>query len=387
MAITSDDLAADLESFRLQYPIDNDAYNYIVNSPLEVQQEVLRDFKPKQEGEEDYSALVIGFTKRRRQLVKERQTQAALQYDTLHEDVEAFRARYPMDDEAFRFLSTCPPHVQRQVLQNFKPKREGEKDYSALLITFAKRTRQSQPAQPQIPQPMQAVYMDYGAPPYEPPVQRDFFPRGGVNYEAFRARYPFDDAAHNYLQKLPPDVRIHVLQNFKPPREGEADYSALVISYCKRMRERMQPGMQPAMAMPAMAMPGIPMQHVQQVQQVQQVQHVPMQPSYETRAVPQRAVWNPPVQPAAAPRGTLMGASETSNANIYALEGFRQRYPMDDRAFDFLKCAPAFVQQEVLERFSPQREDSDYSALIISFAKKCREREQQMTAAKRPRMF
>lgn len=81
-----------------------------------------------------------------------------------------------------------------------------------------------------------------------------------------------------------------------------------------------------------------------------------------------------------------MGASE-SNANTYALEGFRQRYPMDDRAFDFLKCASAFVQQEVLERFSPQKQDSDYSALIISFAKKCREREPAMSAAKRPRMF
>ena len=156
-------------------------------------------------------------------------------------------------------------------------------------------------------------------------------------------------------QRLPPEVRIHVLQNFKPPREGEADYSALLMSYCKKMRENQQ-----------------------RVQPLQPAAYA----SYETRQVPPRAPerpqWNPP-----APRRA------ESNTNIYALEGFRQRYPMDDRAFDFLKCASASTQQEVLERFAPQRQDSDYSALIISFAKRCREREQPQPsfAAKRPRMF
>lgn len=382
----------DLESFRARYPFDDDAYNYIVNSSLEVQQEVLRDFKPKQEGEEDYSALVMGFTKRRRQLDKERRMQGGYAppnqmmpdhgNGSIHDELQAFLDRYPVDEEAQRFLSTCPPHVQRIIFQNFKPKREGEGDYSALLISFAKRTRQSQPkAAP--------PFMDFAA-PYEHIVPaRDFRPAGGsgygrvqgVNYEGFRARYPFDDAAHNYMQKLPPDVRIHVLQNFKPPQEGESDYSALVISYCKKTREAMHP--QPA------HQPMHPPVHQPMHRPVHQPMHQPMHQvpqGYQGHGARERAPWNQPNPAPVAPRG-LMGASD-SNANIYALEGFRQRYPMDDRAFDFLKCAPAFVQQQVLEHFNPQRKDeADYSALIISFAKKCREREQANFAAKRPRMF
>lgn len=342
-----DDFTSDLAAFRLRYPFDDDAYNYIMNSTEEVRREVLLNFIPKQEGEEDYSALIIGFTKKRRQFTRERQERgvyAPQQTDSVGlEELEAFRARYPCDDEAFRFVTSAPAHVQQMILQSFKPPREGEEDYSALIITFSKKCRQATHQAHQVPQREHIAY-------------RDRRPTAGVNYEAFRARYPFDDDAHNYLQRLPPEVRIHVLQNFKPPREGEADYSALLMSYCKKMRENQQ-----------------------RVQPLQPSAHAH---SYETRQVPARAPerpqWNPP-----APRRA------ESNTNIYALEGFRQRYPMDDRAFDFLKCASASTQQEVLERFAPQRQDSDYSALIISFAKRCREREQTQPsfAAKRPRMF
>ena len=41
-------------------------------------------------------------------------------------------------------------------------------------------------------------------------------------------------------QKSPPEVRQQVIENFKPPREGEADYSALLITFCKKMRENSQ---------------------------------------------------------------------------------------------------------------------------------------------------
>jgi len=338
------------QRFVFGIPFDDDAYNYIMNSTEEVRREVLLNFIPKQEGEEDYSALIMGFTKKRRQFMRERQERGvyAQQTDFGLEDLEAFRARYPCDDEAFRFVTSAPPHVRQMILQTFKPPREGEEDYSALIITFSKKCRQ---ATQQVPQREHMAY-------------RDRRPTAGVNYEAFRARYPFDDDCHNFLQRLPPEVRIHVLQNFKPPREGEADYSALLMSFGKKTREnqqfRVQPLQQPATA-PAPA-------YTYETRHIQQV---------PARA-PERPQWNPP-----APRRA------ESNTNTYALEGFRQRYPMDDRAFDFLKCASASTQQEVLERFAPQRQDSDYSALIISFAKKCREREQAQPsfAAKRPRMF
>jgi len=55
------------------------------------------------------------------------------------------------------------------------------------------------------------------------------------------------------------------------------------------------------------------------------------------------------------------------------LEDFAQRYPMDDRAWDYLKNSSASVQREVVERFRPvQENERDYSRLITAFTKQCR---------------
>ncbi|CAE7235471.1 ASPH [Symbiodinium natans] len=372
-----EELASDLQHFRSRYPFDDDAYNYIMNSSIEVQRELLRDFKPKQEGEEDYSALIMGFTKKRRQSVKERQqlnrfvpqhyehyqpdyqsfgTFGAEQDVSLTEhELQAFRDRYPFDEDAYRYIVSSPPHVQREILRTFKPPREGEEDYSALVITFSKRCRNAAPSWDTSP-------MSRGP--------------SGAEYEAFRQRYPFDDDTHNYLQSSPPEVRRQVLQSFKPPREGEADYSALLISFCKKMREQRLP---PQLTAPQLGKGGYQSQPrnlgVGLWPQMQQPSHQPP--------------WHQPPPPPA-PRGGRFREERYAgyDGDDVALHTFRQRYPMDERAFDFLRSSQPWVQQAVLERFSPQRQDSDYSALIISFAKKCRERDQAGGLdAKRPRVY
>ncbi|CAE7876187.1 ASPH [Symbiodinium necroappetens] len=354
-----EDLASDLHHFRSRYPFDDDAYNYIVNSSIEVQHEVLRDFKPRQEGEEDYSALIMGFTKKRRQSVKERQLHSfagAPDYPPSFEqdvsltqaELQAFRDRYPFDEDAHRYIVSSPPRVQREILRTFKPPREGEEDYSALVISFAKRCRNA-------------------APPLDLSTSRG---PSGREYEAFRDRYPFDDDTHNYLQSSPPEVRRQVLQSFKPPREGEADYSALLISFCKKMRDQRVPQMGRGLQVPrSLSAPG------HQPPRQQPPWHQPHQP--------------PPPPPPPRFRGAhaLHADGFPRSSDDSALRMFRQRYPMDDRAFDFLKSAQPWVQQEVLENFAPQRLDSDYSALIIAFAKKCRERDQAGGLdTKRPRL-
>ncbi|CAK8996374.1 Uncharacterized protein SCF082_LOCUS4758 [Durusdinium trenchii] len=63
--------------------------------------------------------------------------------------------------------------------------------------------------------------------------------------EGFRVRYPMDEAAWAYLLKSGPDVQREVLKDFKPKEEGQADYSALVISFCKRRRQQLQQGIMP----------------------------------------------------------------------------------------------------------------------------------------------
>lgn len=49
--------------------------------------------------------------------------------------------RYPVDDRAKEVLKECKQDIQDRVLREFKPNREGEKDYSALMMTFIKRLK------------------------------------------------------------------------------------------------------------------------------------------------------------------------------------------------------------------------------------------------------
>ncbi|CAJ1352665.1 unnamed protein product, partial [Effrenium voratum] len=128
--------------------------------------------------------------------------------------VQALRLRYPFDDAAYNYIMASQPSVIKEVLASFKPPKEGEADYSALVISFAKKCRSN-------------AFSD--ARQVEDQAE----------YESFRQRYPFDDDTHNYMQTSNPDVRRYVMRNFKPPREGEADYSALLITYCKRCRSNM----------------------------------------------------------------------------------------------------------------------------------------------------
>merc|ERR1719491_2445735 len=48
---------------------------------------------------------------------------------------------------------------------------------------------------------------------------------------------------------------------------------------------------------------------------------------------------------------------------------------MDDRAFAYLSETPVGALMEIFETFRPKRlDDTDYSAPVITYAKKCRER-------------
>lgn len=57
---------------------------------------------------------------------------------------------------------------------------------------------------------------------------------------------------------------------------------------------------------------------------------------------------------------------------------------MDDQAFQFLCTASPSAQQMVVDSFAPNKQDSDYSALIINYTRRCKE---TFNPAKRQRMF
>mmetsp|Transcript_75906 Transcript_75906/g.235011 ORF Transcript_75906/g.235011 Transcript_75906/m.235011 type:complete len:526 (-) Transcript_75906:53-1630(-) len=377
-------IAEEIMLFRQMFPFDEDAYNYLMNSQPAVQQAVLQNFKPKSEGEGDYSALVITFTKKCRQAMQqqnmpkpqmyqppvlERPPQLYQQqpppqqvYQPPHQrnaqpmagmgaddplqmqaGLMAFRERYPFDEDAWNYLMNSPPEVQRQVMQDFKPKQEGEADYSALVITFAKRCRGAMAAAQASVAPFRgatgpvlASRAAPGAPPGSGPTLAE--------YDAFRARYPHDEAAHNYLMNSSPDVQVQALRTFRPPREGEADYSALFITYTKRCRLSAQSA-------------------------------APRPPIFRGGCGGNGAVRYAPPGGYAPPQQQQYAQPQQYAGAAADLDGFRLRYPMDDRAFGYVLESSPEVQRQVVETFVPKRaDDTDFSAPIVAYAKLCRAR-------------
>lgn len=57
-----------------------------------------------------------------------------------------------------------------------------------------------------------------------------------ADVEQFLKRYPCDQKAANMLRKSPPLIVFRAVQEFRPPREGDADYSALLMMFVKGLR-------------------------------------------------------------------------------------------------------------------------------------------------------
>jgi len=264
----------------------------------------------------------------------------------LASEIQAFRDRYPFDDEAHNYLVNSTIEVQRQVLREFKPKVEGEADYSPLIISFSKRCRGA----------LQAIAPPPVVPLAPPMVVHTPVAHSGpsaAEYDAFRRRYPFDEAAHKYLLNSSPDVQVQAIRTFKPPREGEADYSALFITYTKRCRLNPQPS---------------------------HAMH-----TYPVSSAPYGSGMGRHTSPAPAAPALMTARSSQPlrppSISHVDLEGFRRRYPMDDRAFNYLLESPPEVCRQVLETFVPKRaNDTDCSAPVIAYAKLCRSRFAEATS-------
>merc|ERR1719321_2579835 len=65
-----------------------------------------------------------------------------------------------------------------------------------------------------------------------PPTQQEL--------DIFRQRFPVDDRCIEYLCASSPETQHKVLREFKPPVEGEEDYSRIFMSFVKRCRTETQ---------------------------------------------------------------------------------------------------------------------------------------------------
>jgi len=209
-----------------------------------VQSMVVRDFKPPRgEGEADYSALVISFSKRCRQLAAHNGQPgfgmapgAAAPMGGMAEgpglvELEVFRAQYPMDDRAYTALQELTPEVRRQVIETFMPKRADDTDFSAPVMAYARvcRARAAEAAQ------MNMLAGGMPQMPGAPHGQGLMVDQAAVG--EFCRRYPVDARALEALLAAPPMIQARVIREFRPKQEGEADYSAAVMAFlgaCRR---------------------------------------------------------------------------------------------------------------------------------------------------------
>merc|ERR1719356_1666855 len=97
--------------------MDERAWDFLIISSSAVQAKVVSDFKPRSEGDSDYSAAITAFVR-----AVTGRTATTPQRGPTPSQLDAFRMRYAMDDRAFDFLMNCLPAVQQDVLQTFSPR-------------------------------------------------------------------------------------------------------------------------------------------------------------------------------------------------------------------------------------------------------------------------
>lgn len=307
---------------------------------------------------------------------------------------------------------SSPPHVQEQVLLGFQPKREGEADYSALIITFTKKCRGA-PPQAGLAAGMGHAVQDLWAPSNkggslassgrtgswassgkggswggksrtrnivdssggldpgggywagaEPDNRAPQHTGGDQQLEAFRSRFPMDDRAFAYLSESPPSARRRVIEAFHPKFQ-DTDYSAPVIAFAKKCRGN-GPG--------AMANQGAswhddgPTAHGYGSHDPPAGYRAPLVQSTGHESFMTNLGHRAPRFPSAG-----YAAAQHTGPDQYELDAFVQKYPVDERAYAYLSESPPDVLSRVLNEFKPKREgESDYSGIVVAYVKRCR---------------
>jgi len=371
-----------LREFVERYPIDDSAYQFLSSSAPEVVGRVINDFKPKSEGDSDYSALLMTFVKRCR---NDNRGSVAQEAHFEHSagpslaDCDAFFARYPVDERCIDYFSQSTPEVQAKVLRDFKPKMEGESDYSGLLTSFCKKMKTSNvPAAQDAMRYQEQSQYSHGPSHYGGPVggpayggkgsagvsfarqpahhqsRRPSGP-GPADLDNFGRRYPMDERAWSYLTQSTPEVIEKVLTSFTPKRVDDRDHSAPITAYVKQCRRSVPDA--------AASTPG---HHG--------ASHYggSWGPSGGHRHDSSQA-WEQPRQQRTSWAHSQPGGGGGRGADA-SLRSFLDRYPVDERCADYLSMQPPDIVERVLSGFRPKKEgDSDYSAIVMSFTKRCKD--------------
>lgn len=240
-----------------------------------------------------------------------------------------FLKKYNIDERAASTLESCPLDVQIAVLSGFEPKPQADsQDYSRRLMAYIasvrnqsasgglKRSRDERDAQssPNLP--------DLSSAPSKEQLQD------------FRDRFPIDNTAWMFLNAAPGHIQAKVVHGFKPRNPAATDFSLgvtfflqAIIARCGSRNGGDHASGQSGAGVNDSAKPG--------------------------------------------------DAADPNAPSLAMLSEFRSRFPMDERAFQYLSGSPVAVQLDVLQNFSLRelRDGGDYSRPLTSYIKFARERE------------
>lgn len=237
-----------LELFRLRYPMDEKAFDYLKISCPEVQERVVNTFRPPDNAQHqtDFSRIVtshIKFCTRAHQddsrhhhrqdaanmvsveeacnVLMGRTPDGAGKNSVPEENLEMFRSNYPMDDRAFDYLKGSPADVQERVITTFRVD-TAQPDYSRAVTAHVrfclKRHRESASAFVPLPSGTDAT-------------------AAMAMLADFKAQYPMDERALNYIMTSSVEVKSRVLSEFRPPPSVDGDFSKAITAFVRRCRD------------------------------------------------------------------------------------------------------------------------------------------------------
>ncbi|CAK0903043.1 unnamed protein product [Prorocentrum cordatum] len=413
-------LVGGINAFIQRYPIDQRCYEYLTTSSS-------AEFRAPREGEADYSPLVTSWVKRMRGQSGEGPgggagpADAAAGGEVTQEVVDEFFLKYPCDQRATEYFNMSPREVQSAVVQQFRPRSEGDSDYSAAITSFI-RYKSSKGAGkgaafggmggmpvPVVPGVPGAFQRPPGmANPNSGWATADIDPNAPpVDLESFRAQYPMDDRAWDFLSSVDQRIQKRVVETFKVLREGEADYSAKITAYVKTTKQMWHE----AVAETALTQEQVDTfftrypcdqkatEYFNQIsRELQAVIVREFRPRSEGDSDYSAAITSFIKYKSNAPwaaggkgggcgggKGGCMGGGamqvqQFAGAGMQAggaltqqeVDSFFTRYPCDQRACEYFSQCSVDVQTSVVRQFRPRSEgDSDYSAAVTAFVKRC----------------
>jgi len=221
-----------------KYDLSAENQGLLAACPMDVQEKICLDFKPKDKTK-DVNSLFKSFCVSRLETrieILPVHLQEILSTDPALQD---FFVKHELGPEPQRRMLSLPDYVRESIMQDFSP-RDLTKDRTALFLSFL-RSREATVARkgegaglganPSSPPPVRTSTT-------EPPRRRSVIEVSDDQIIEFAEKWNIGDEARNFLRDLPQEVLPVVIEDFAP-REGARDIDNLLQAFAKScMRSR-----------------------------------------------------------------------------------------------------------------------------------------------------